>query len=198
MDGASLIIPIGHGLGTFYPGGSDEHVHQVRLGPEVVELDDTDFACWLRAHGMPDPHTGEIRPISAQEADVPALRKIGLLAEVTPGTAAAVDFARTHRLLPLMLGLGNTTGEAGVFALGLLYQPLVLVSAPIFDLWQWAHLAPELWTACREAAGLRREAGVDDPDLTDPERILAALLDTLHTLLAGGVLCLDQRLGRDR
>ena len=117
---APLLFPVGHLLGASYPrAGSPEHVVQVRVGPEVVDLDDPSFSVWALAHGLPgrgpeDPWTRDSVQQAAQDqalGDVPgivdALLTDRLLVEVPLDPAAAVAFAEQHRLLPLVEGLGN-------------------------------------------------------------------------------------------
>lgn len=41
---------------------------------------------------------------------------------------------------------------------------------------------------------MARDAGVDDPDLTTPERVLDGLLGSLHVLLHARVACLDAQI----
>jgi hypothetical protein len=176
---AALVLPVGHDLGGYYDGSVA--VHQVRRGVEVVTLSAGEYRTWSAAHGARSP---------APDA---SLRERGLLAEVTPGAPESVEFASTHRLLPLALGLGNTADQPGLFAVGLWYQPLVLMTGALFDLWQWAHLAPDLWMACRESAAVAADTGARDPEVTDPARVLEGVLGSLGQLLAARVACLDVR-----
>ncbi len=63
-----------------------------------------------------------------------------LLVETTPGTDSAVDFARRHRLMPLMLGLGNTSEEPRLYSVGMVGMPVVSMSSMAYDLYEWAHM----------------------------------------------------------
>ncbi|HEY0448951.1 hypothetical protein [Actinophytocola sp.] len=194
---AAIVLPVGHDLGAFHPGDGAAAVRQVRLGAEIVELSTEEFQVWSLAHGIPSGDTVSCTPadlsspLSSPDA-VAALRDRGLLAEVTPDSAQR--FAAAHRLLPLALGLGNTAEEPWLFSVGLLYQPLVMMTGALFDLWQWAHLSPDLWLACRESAEVATRAGADDADVTDPARVLAGALGSLHQLLVARVACLDVRI----
>ncbi|MGQ0840908.1 hypothetical protein [Actinokineospora sp.] len=202
MQDQALLVPIGHSLGAFHPGDGTDHVQQVRVGADVVELGDTDFGLWALAHGLPDSAGGPavpctragLREAAADTDSLPGFLRTGLIAEVTPGSAESVEFASTHRLVPLALGLGNDAEQPWLYSVGLLYQPLVLMTGALYDLWQWAHLAPDLWSACREAAGVAEAAGVTEPEQTQPELVLAGLFGSLHQLLSAHVACVDVRI----
>lgn len=166
-----VLVPVGHDLGVFHDGVGGR-VHQVRAGARIHDLDADRYQSWLAATADDD------------------LLALGLLAD----TDDQVAFASEHRLLPLALGLGNTPDEPWVFSAGLLYQPLVGMTGPLYDLWQWAHLSPDLWTACREAAAVAVQAGATDAEQTDPAAVLAGALATVPHLLAARVACFDVRI----
>lgn len=172
------LVPIGHDLGVFHDGVGGR-VRQVRVGAEIEELSDDLYAAWHAAHSTAPP-----------EGPVDELVARRLLASV----ADPVEFASTHRLLPLALGLGNTAEEPWLFSAGLLYQPVASMTGPLYDLWQWAHLSPDLWSACREAAAVAVEAGVTEPEQTDPTQVLAGALATVPQLLLARVACFDVRI----
>jgi hypothetical protein len=167
------LVPVGHDLGVFHDGAGGGPVHQIRVGTEVADLTEDQYATWLAARTPDD-----------------ALVARRLLASATD----PVQFASTHRLLPLALGLGNTDDEPWLFSAGLLYQPMVAMTGPLYDLWQWAHLSPDLWSACREAAAVAVQAGLTDEEQTDPAQVLAGALETLPQLLAARVACVDVRI----
>jgi hypothetical protein len=170
------LVPVGHDLGVFHDGMGGSPVRQIRVGAEVEELTEEQYKTWLAVlDGGP----------ASDE-----LRTRRLLADPTD----AVEFASTHRLLPLALGLGNTAEEPWLFSAGLLYQPMVVMTSPLYDLWQWAHLSPDLWSACRESAAVALQAGVTAPEQTDPAEVLAGALETVPHLLAARVACFDVRI----
>ena len=168
------LVPIGHDLGVFHDGVGGR-VRQVRVGAEIEELSDDLYETWRAAH-------------STDVADSDELVARGLLAS----TVDPVEFASAHRLLPLALGLGNTEEEPWLFSAGLLYQPVAAMTGPLYDLWQWAHLSPDLWSACREAAAVAAGAGVTSQ--TDPAEILAGALAAVPHLLLARVACFDVRI----
>lgn len=163
------LVPIGHDLGVFH--GGDSPVHQVRVGAEIQELTASEYDAWSSA--VDD-----------------GLLSRGLLADTTD----QVTFASGHRLLPLALGLGNTPEEPWLFSAGLLYEPMVAMTGPLYDLWQWAHLSPDLWSACREAAAVAVQAGMTASEQTDPTEILSGALAVLPELLTAKVACFDVRI----
>jgi len=206
-DDAALLFPIGHCLGAYYDQAtSTGHVLEVRRGLDVIRLSDEHFALWGLAHGTPDRpvdqpwgRTGVLD--AARRAGVPGAEQVldslvrdHLIVETTPGTDSAVDFARRHRMIPLMLGLGNTAEEPRLYSVGMIGQPVVSMSSMAYDLYEWAHLDSNLWLACEGAAATAVRVGIEDPVATDPLRMLNALLGTLHVLISPNTVYLDTRL----
>jgi len=171
------LVPIGHDLGVFHDGVGGR-VQQVRVGADIHELPDDLYEAWRTAH--------ETTPDTA----VDELSARRLLASADDPVA----FASTHRLLPLALGLGNSVEQPWLFAAGLLYQPVAAMTGPLYDLWQWAHLSPDLWSACREAAAVAVQAGVTEPEQTDPAQVLAGVMEALPQLLTARIACFDVRI----
>ncbi|WP_433165231.1 hypothetical protein [Kribbella sp. CA-247076] len=199
-----LLIPVGHDVGVLYSGGGSEHRQQVRVGVEVAELADREYAVWLLAHGtdVDDRPTrsglvaiAEKLGLAASDVHATVERFVGegQLVAVDPATEAAVEFAREHQLFPLLHGLGPDPSEPGMQTVGVLNQPVAQVSSALYDVWVWAQLAPELWTGCRDAAIVAREAGVTDEEETDPRRVLAGVLGQVHGLLAMRAVYFDRR-----
>jgi hypothetical protein len=196
---------VGHDLGVLYPEpGSDQRRQQIRAGADVVELEDMDFAIWLLAHGVDDQDrpTRTSLVASAQRLGLPAATiddavdrflVSGLLVEVQPAGDSAVLFAEQHQLVPLMLGLGPDQEQPWLQTIGLLNQPVAQVSSAMYDVWAWAHLAPQLWTGCHDAAEVARRAGATDPAELDPRRVLAGLLGSVHALLCVRAAYFDRR-----
>lgn len=203
-DAAKLLFPIGHCIGAYHDlPASDDHFTQVRVGAEINRLDDEQFAIWGLAHGVagrPPEESWNRQSVLAvarragigrAEEILESLVDDDLLVEATPGTDSAVDFARRHRLVPLMLGLGNTAEEPWIYSVGLLGMPIVQVSAMAYDLYEWAHLDANLWAACEAAAATAVRVGIDDPMATDPLQMLHALVGTLHVMLSPNAAFLD-------
>jgi hypothetical protein len=196
MSADALVLPLGAMVGTYHDDGDvDGHHHEVRRGGSVQELTDADLAGWAFAHGPPDLEFG--RPWT-REAVEEHLRSLGmpepegimrrlidrdLVTEVRPGTDAAATFARSHRVIPTMYGLGNSAEEPWLYGIGPLGLELIQVSRPIFELWAWSHLDEDLWRACETFARLEREGGGTDSEIADPDQVLAGFLNSLHGLL---------------
>lgn len=52
-DDAALLFPIGHCIGAYYDlPDSNDHSFQVRVGPDVIRLNDDKSAVWGLAHGL--------------------------------------------------------------------------------------------------------------------------------------------------
>ncbi|MBE1477896.1 hypothetical protein [Actinophytocola algeriensis] len=197
MDGGTQVLPVGHDLGVFHVGdGVTAPVQQVRIGADIVDLDPVRFAAWTAAHGVPS-EDGSVPSVTADglraehgEEVVADLVRDRLLTAVDP----AAPFAEGHRLLPLAQGLGNSPEYPWMFSVGLLYQPLAVMTGAMYDLWQWGCLSPDLWSACAEAAEAAKQAGSTEDEQTDPARMLAGAIGVLPQLLAARVACLDVRI----
>lgn len=198
-----LLIPIGHDLGVLYSEAGERH-QQVRIGTEVAELGDREFAVWVLAHGTAadDRPTREWLVALADKlgldgaeaaATVDTFVDDGLLAAVDPDADSAVEFARAHQLFPLLHGLGPDAEEPWLQTVGVLNQPVAQVSQAMYDVWAWAYLAPELWTACGDAAQVAQRAGVTSPEETEPRRVLSGVLGEAHGLLAVRAAYFDRR-----
>ncbi len=200
-----LLYPLGHYIGAHHPPDSSlEPVQRVRLGPRYHDLTRRQFVVWKLAHGSQEAVQSDTpwRRRSVEELAgvtgivdaaeiVDQLTELGLLADVAPGTRAAHTFAVTHRLVPLMLGLGNSAENPWLFSIGFFDLPIVSVTYPVYDLWQWSAMDETLWDTCRSAAEIAERQGAEDPDSIDPERLLTGLLGALHGLLTAGAACLD-------
>lgn len=188
-----LIFSVGHYLGPLHLPDADP-VHQVRRGPYVEELPEQRFVVWALAQGLADrldgtPWTRDVvieiagrAGVADPGAVVDGLLADDLLAEVAPEPAAARRFGSAYQLQPLMLGLGNTPDEPRRYGIGLGAEPVVTVTRTVYGLWERGHRGENLWQACESVAGVERDAGVTDPELTDPERVMAGLLTSLHHL----------------
>lgn len=205
-DAASRVFPIGHCIGAYYDSpDSGSEFFQVRIGPDVVRLSGEQFAMWGLAHGTPDRPpdepwnrhriiaAGVDAGVSDAERVLTQLLADNVLAETTDAESS-IDFARRHRMLPLMLGLGNSPQEPRLFAAGVVGQPIVLMSSMVYDLFVWSHMDGDLWSACQAAAQTAVRVKVADATATDPLHLLEVLLDSLHTLLSPNAVCLDTRL----
>ncbi|MFI7026222.1 hypothetical protein ACIBMZ_26245 [Micromonospora sp. NPDC049900] len=201
----ALLLPLGQYFGTFYPKvGDSERYQRVRLGPDVWDLDDQRFALWALAHSTADRQEEEpwslasVRQAAAVhvpgvdvEPLLDGLLTEGLLAEVTPDTSAAADFAQRHRLGSRMVGLGNSADEPWLWSIGFFERPIVKVTHTVYNLWESGRSGESLWDVCESLAADERDSGGTEPELTEPELLLTALLRALHPLLLASVVYLE-------
>lgn len=200
MSDRELLIPVGHDLGVMY-SGPDQRRQQVRVGAEVAEVPDHEFAVWLLAHGVDDRDRPTRTSLVDRAAKLgvdggPIIERFvrdGLLTVVDPGGDSAIEFAERHQLFPLLQGLGPDPEQPWMQTVGLLNQPVAQVSVAVYDVLMWSQLAPELWTGCHDAAKVAVQAGVAAPEETDPRQVLAGVLGQVHGLLAVRAAYFDRR-----
>jgi hypothetical protein len=180
---------------------ADDEFH-VRIGARLERLSSADFSVWAMAHGpadhVPRPWTPDALAAQATAvglADAPdrlvRLAETGLVALAAPGTGSGLTLARQVRMVPLVLGLGNSAENPDAYAVGLPGRPLAVLSAAAYDLFEWATMETSLWRACEGAAATAARVGIDDPLARDPEALAASLLGDLHRLLTPNAVCLD-------
>jgi len=180
---------------------ADDEFH-VRVGAQLRRLSATDFSVWAMAHGpadhVPRPWTGDELAAQARTVgvtDAPqrlaALHESGLVGFAAPGTESGLALAQRVRMVPLVLGLGNSAANPDAYSVGLPGRPLAVLSAAAYDLFEWATMETSLWRACQGAAATAARVGIEDPLASDPEAVLASLLADLHRLLTPNAVCLD-------
>ncbi len=201
-----VVFPVGHYMGPFHPSrnGPAKH-HIVRVGWETPKLPDEEHVdIWALAHGLPDRvettrWTRQAIIEAAQDADMPDaaaildnLAGLGLIAEVSPGTEQAREFAESYRLQSLLIGLGNSPEDPILDGIGLIgIPPVVKVRPRVFEIWQWAHLWPTIWAACEGLAYVSAQGADPSPETTEPEQVLDLVLDSLRTLISRNAVYLD-------
>ncbi|GAA1030193.1 hypothetical protein GCM10009557_21340 [Virgisporangium ochraceum] len=197
----ALVLPVGQLVGTYHdPADAGGHHHEVRVGGQIHELTDTELVTWVSAHAAPDDRVDDgpwttaalLRQLTTQGVPRPAalvdtLFDRRLLTEVVPGGDGAVTFARAHRVVPTMLGLGNLPDQPWLYAIGLMGQERIRVSRLVFELWAWGHLDENLWHACDALAALEKADG----EVAGPAEVLEGFLHTLHGLLNAQAAYLD-------
>ncbi|GAA0714140.1 hypothetical protein Drose_25725 [Dactylosporangium roseum] len=210
----ALVLPIGHYLGR------DASRHRVRIGARSVVLaDDNTAATWMLAHGVPklvsaQAWTAEaMRAAAGPDADrVAATMSVlvadGVLVEVATTGPDAERFARTHRLCPLLTGLGPHPEMPGWYALGRPGEPVVLVPEFAYEVWRWAPTAGSLWDAGELFAAAEGDLAILDGDLdeepdgrdgtddaelrlAEPDAAVTDVLYALHLLLASHTAYID-------
>ena len=204
-----LVFPLGHAMGAFHQHrGAPPAYWVVRLGWDSPLLPDQAAAdVWALAHGRRDrvdhtPWTRSELCRSAREAGIEdpqtvlaTLVERGLVVEVHPGTEAATEFAGTHRVQSLLLGLGELPDQRGLDGIGLLgMPPLARVPLGTYEFWQWGHLWPTLAEAAAGLAEMAAQSPAHAPEEADPGQVLDRVLRELHQLLAAGAVYLDRSL----
>lgn len=194
-----LIFPIGQQVGARYQAGQLLATQQVRCGGTFHDLTEQQAEVWQLAHGVPAEIDQQIpwqrssieERLGGAGPIIDELTGLGLLVEATPGTVRAEEFAKAHRLVPLMLGLGNSAADPDTFGIGFLGQPMLQVSHPIYDVWQWSTMDDSLWNTCENATDVARRAGSTDAEVTETSRLLTGIIGSLHALLASSAAYLD-------
>ena len=192
------VYPIGQLIGV---RAAEDEFH-VRVGAQLRQLPAGDFSIWAMAHGPADhvPRPWTVDELAAQAdaiglPDAPdrlvRLAETGLVALAAPGTASGPALARRVRMVPLVLGLGNSAENPDAYSVGLPGRPLAVLSAAAYDLFEWATMETSLWRACEGAAATAARVGIEDPLASDPDAVLTALLADLHRLLTPNAVCLD-------
>jgi hypothetical protein len=203
-----LVLPLGHYLGRYHPQAhAPARYHKVRLGRSLVRLGEAAFTVWLLCHGRAEHPgarwtrgdvldavrglwNGVRQPTPDPERLLDSLIDEGVVAEVTPGTEAAIRFAARHRINPLMTGLGNAATEPHRFGIGPLGgPPAVMVDTLGFEVWQWGRLEPDLWRVANRLVVV--EDRVNPARKATPEDMLTEVLERLPLLLAHHAAYLD-------
>jgi hypothetical protein len=201
VSGERLVFPVGQCGGRVAADDPTPARYRVRVGERVFALTKSRFMGWVAGHGSHSLPDGAKWTVAAATESLAAmgvpdagnvlndLRSDGLLADVGP--TDEVDFARRHRLAPLLLGLGNSPRSPGGYSIGLPDRPVVDLPRPLNTVWEWSDTAPDLWSMCRRFAEAEREYEGHDPRLADPPRVLHDLLRDLHRLLRVNAAYLD-------
>lgn len=199
-----LVLPVGHYVGAYHPAvGAPLKYRKLRLGTDIKKLStEAEFGLWALSHGLPDrlektAWTRSTLLAVATEMELPdpegSLRSLvaaGALAEVSYPNA--VEFARTHRIQPLMMGLGNTPQDPLTFNLGLVgLPPVVKVESFLYELWQWGRVGRSLWQTVEMFAEVERKVVHKGAGVPDPEGVLRRVLGRVHVLLAHNAAYLD-------
>lgn len=198
--GEELIFPVGFDLGPFHPAPGEPLAHyEVCVGRTSFTLpSEEDYRVWTVAHEPAErpPLTWPVyrdRLIDAGIADAGALaRRLaenGLLRSVKPTGDDAVEFVRTHRLLPLATAIGDVEIEVpeGTYAIGLPRGPYYYATEIEYWLWLWGAQWDSLWVACETLAQRPAEKGGG----IDPLACVTPVLLAAQALIVHSVAILD-------
>lgn len=192
MADERLVFPVGQFGGIVRRAPGQDARFSIRRGDAVITMEPGPGRVWLAAHGEPAELATTAWTRDAVVSRRPALDPVGagllwgtltglkLIVEVAPGEPAAVDFARTHRLVPRMHGMGNRSDAPNRFLVGYPPDEVATLTWYQWRLWREAHLEPSLWDGCHRQVANERAAGRD----LDARALLADTLRSLHIMLA--------------
>ncbi|MGC4815315.1 hypothetical protein ACLQ29_32840 [Micromonospora sp. DT228] len=203
---ASLILPVGRYTGEFHPAvGAPVRYHSLSIGRLSVTIEDPQaLAVWAAAHravDRPDATWDRAAVIDAAtrlgvtnpDRIVAEFLEDGLLVETAPGAPEVEDFARTHRVHPLMVSLGNSPDDPLRYGIGLFgTAPVLRLPALAHDVWQWSSVGASLWDVCQAFADAGAQAEVADTREHDPRHVLREFLAALPLLVGANAACLDE------
>ncbi|HEY1177362.1 MAG TPA: hypothetical protein VGF17_14495 [Phytomonospora sp.] len=213
LDGSNveLVLPVGHFAGPMFtrPDAEAPESFEVRFRDGVFSLSAAEYAVWAVAHGDPDmvgsaPTTRAMVEDAAARAGVlePAplfdgLAKDGLLVRTRTSGPAAEEFARTHQIRPLALGLGNSPQSLGGFQIGMPNAPRATVGYDVYHMWLFAHQAANLWQAISTIAAEAVTANLAEGDegvrlIEDPEALLTGFLNAMPVLVSTSCVYIDR------
>lgn len=135
----------------------------IRVAGQELELaNDEAWLLWTAAHGVADGAGIDDREQAICDAaraagapspifDLDDQQQRGMV--VRPdGASGLVEFAATHRLEPLLCGIGNTASDPATYRLGITEeQPLIELSEEEHAVWRDAHLSASLLDAAHAA-----------------------------------------------
>lgn len=200
-----LILPVGRYTGEFHPAvGAPVRYYSLRIGGLSVTLEDPQsFAVWAAAHhpiDRPDAtwDRAAVTEAASQRGGADPDRIVvefledGLLVEIAPDAPDVVEFARAHRVLPLMVSLGNTPADPLRYGIGLFgAAPILRLPALVHDVWQWSSVGASLWETCQVFADAGARAEVADTREHDPRHVLHEFLAALPLLVGANAAFLD-------
>jgi hypothetical protein len=173
----TTVFPVGH------DAGPESGQHVIRVGRTAEHLSEPEFDVWSLAHRCATGSELVAECLAADIDDaaqhVDALLTRGVLAKDDDAT----EFAHRYRLLPLFAGLGNRPDDLKRFAIGVPgLDPLAVVSAATYELWQWGWVAPSLWAHCEVLATIG-EPGTPGAQLDEVLIGVSALLSDFVAVL---------------
>lgn len=212
----ALVLPVGHFAGPMFtsPEAEAPESFEIRFRDGVFSLSAQEYAVWAVAHGDPEK-VGKQRPsrtvveAAAKAAGVEnptplfdSLVNDGLLVSMLPKGESAREFARSHQVMPLALGLGNTPKQLGGFQIGMPNAPRATVGYDVYHMWLFCHREENLWkaitTIAKEAEEANAEEAASDREdkielISDPDVLLTGLLEALPVLVSTSCVYIDRR-----
>lgn len=200
---AEVLLPVGHLLGPFFATADADLPESVdiRLGRDVAPLPPDVYVVWAAAHGEPErvakaPMTRSGLVSAVKDAVTEPTRYIdellgrGLLVRLPQTFNDRRAFARSHRVLPLALGLGNSAEQPEAFTVGMVSSPALLLSASVFMPWMFGYQYPTLWQVCENVALTSNQTLGNK---VRPDELLADMVKLLPLLVSTGCAYTDRR-----
>ncbi len=208
----AALLPTGQYAGQFFTEAeqSNPAYHEVRLGGDFIRITSIEHATWAVAHSDPQlladgaqPNRAAIetsmRQLGFTDIGRPLqnLQELGLISAVMPVGGPLREFAERHRIVPQVLGLGNTAQELDTCLVGTPGEPRLSLSFDTYQVWLASELHPCLWDACEQVAMAFQAAGAAQGSTAAAKVTTAALLHScyrsLPLLIAAGCAYLDLR-----
>ncbi|PRZ41756.1 hypothetical protein CLV47_108115 [Antricoccus suffuscus] len=206
----AMLIPIGQPLGMDFSRAAEtagtngraadmQPNFRVRVGNTIARLTDEQFGAWLLAHGDRGRRTPlmtsrtvhiELQRSGVAEPDraIASLVDIGLLKEVPTDDVGRLLFARTHRMRPLMMGLGNSPDYPDRFAVGFPNSPLVTMTSKTYRLVTRSAMYGTLIEAVLDLSDVGSAEATREGETGD---VLRTLLADIHEFLSVNVVYFD-------
>ncbi len=208
----AALLPIGQYAGEFFTSAEQQEpvYHEVRLGGDFIRITSLEHATWAVAHNDPQllaegaqPNRAAIETAMRQLGYVDIaeplqnLQQLGLISAVVPVGGPLREFAQRHRIVPQVLGLGNTAQDLDDCLVGTPGEPRLSLSFDAYQVWLASELHPCLWDASEQVAEAFQAAGREQGPTTAAEVTAAALLHScyrsLPLLIAASCAYLDLR-----
>jgi hypothetical protein len=199
VDEQRLVFPVGQFGGMVRGDGPGDVRFSIRRGDAVWTVESDPGTLWLDAHGQLETLAtttwtrgavlGNRRSLSpvAEAKAYGQLLGLKLVAEIDPDDPEAVDFARTHRLVPRAHGMGNRSDDPSRFLAGFPPDQVATFTWHQWRLWRQSHLEPSLWDGCRRLVADEQDAG----RTLDARDLLTGALRGLHVMLGLQLAYLD-------
>lgn len=178
-------ISVGIPIGPRYDGTNT--VFGVRCGTTFCDLDANESSIWSVGLDAPNLHELLERTTAVSPADfqrsIARLAQIGLLCHINDSEESNHRFLRSHQLLGIGFGLGQTNKNPPLFGIGGTdLTLLVTADLAIYTIWIGVGDNASMWEACEAVS---ETVGVS------VNSVAAHLLEALPTLMRESVALVD-------
>lgn len=207
----NVIVPAGMMMGEYHrPGSADETPEhwQINVGGLAERLTLEEMSVWVAAMMHPEKQSRlegtraalhqsldelEGPRVAAPDAVIDDLIGRRLLVEIDPVEGDIERFARTHRLLPTGVGMGNTHEDPLAYRIAVGGQPRTSVDGDIYTLWANTVYFPNIWESCAMFAKEMNAHTTVDPETPqlDATSVARALTASIPVLVGTEAAVLD-------